>query len=267
MKSALLFVTASLLAISVRAESAYEALRSFGSARGQGQLNHVIEVQGRNGGPQPRSWKILLDDASARGGVREVEIRKGEIISERTPVREYTGAGATAAMDFKKLNLDSEGAFKIADSEARKARVGFDKVDYTLRIGDQNAAPIWVMELLNSEGRKIRTVRVSADTGAIVRERGIAAPRQGRETDEDFVPDRRTPRERESRSRHDDIAQERDPERENTRGRDYVEEDEPDYDSNRRGVKYHIKKVFVGAGASLEEFITGKRTIDRNYRD
>src|SRR5436309_593660 len=111
-------------------DSAYQALRSLGAERGRDQLNRVIEVQGRSGAPQPNSWKIVLDDPAARGGVREIEVKKGAIVSERTPVRNYSGTGESALMDFKKLNLDSEGAFTVANREALKAHIGFDTVDY-----------------------------------------------------------------------------------------------------------------------------------------
>src|SRR2546425_5296953 len=101
-------------------ESAYQALRVVGNERGQDVLNHVIEVQGRNGAPQPSVWKIVFDEPSARGGVREVEVAKGKIVSERTPVRTYSGTSEGAVMDFHKLNLDSEGAFTVAEKEAAK---------------------------------------------------------------------------------------------------------------------------------------------------
>jgi hypothetical protein len=229
-------------------KSAYQALRAFGAERGQEQLNKVIEVQGRNGAPQPSTWKIVLDDPSARGGVREVEVRKGAVISERTPVRDYSGAGANAVMDFQKLNLDSEGAFTIANSEAKKAGVGFDKVDYTLRIGDESAAPVWILQLLDDRDRQVATLHIGADTGTVIRRDGFG--RKGRVTDEDYISEER-----------DVVVRER------VRGRDRrYEEDEAEYDTHR-GVKHRIKKAFVGAGASLEEFFTGKRTLDRKYRD
>jgi hypothetical protein len=229
-------------------KSAYQALRAFGAERGQEQLNKVIEVQGRNGAPQPSTWKIVLDDPSARGGVREVEVRNGRVISERTPVRDYSGAGANAIMDFQKLNLDSPGAFTIANREAKKGGVGFDKVDYTLRIGDESATPVWILQLLDDRDQQVGRLHIGADTGTVLRRDGFG--RRGRVTDEDYISEER------------DVAV-----RDRPRGRDHAYEDDEEEYENRRGVKYRIKKAFVGAGATLEEFFTGKRTIDRKYRD
>src|SRR5437660_1592525 len=103
-----LFIAAQLVCLG--RETAYEALRTVGNAKGQAVLNHVVEVKGRAGNPQPETWKILIDDPAARGGVRELEVAKNQIVSERTPVKSYAGAGENAVMDFGRLNLDSEGA-------------------------------------------------------------------------------------------------------------------------------------------------------------
>ncbi len=230
-------------------DSAYEALRAYGAQRGQEQLNHVIEVQGRDGTPQPNSWKILLDDPDARGGVREVEMKKGAVASEKTPVRGYGGTGESAVMNFQKLNLDSEGAFVIANREATKAQLGFDKIDYTLRMGDETTTPVWILRMIDSRGKMVGTVHLAADTGSVLRREGMDG--KDRLTDEDYIPEERV------------VVRERT----SDRGRDYGYEDESGESDDHHGVKYHIKKAFVGAGASLEEFVTGKRTLDRNYRE
>ncbi len=122
-------------------DSAYKALRALGTQRGEAILNHVIEVEGRDGTPKPAVWKVLLDDQTARGGVRQLEISNGQVISEHTPVRQYSGVGANVVMDFQRLNLDSPGAFTIANQEALRLGVAFERVDYLLRVNDQGDSP------------------------------------------------------------------------------------------------------------------------------
>lgn len=252
-------------------ETAYQALRALGSQQGQEQLNRVIEVLGRDGGPNPETWKVILDDPTARGGVREVEVKRSEVVSERTPVRAYSGAGANAVMNFKRLNLDSEGAFTIANNEATRAKVGFDKVHYTLRGADETNAPVWVLQLVDASGRNVGSVHVAADSGEVLR-RELGTANRGRVTDEDYVAEERVvvERRRTTRTADDEFPEERDPEREYRDGdaREYA--DDPDYaESGGRpgGVRDTIKKTFRSAGATLEEFFTGKRTIDRKHRE
>ena len=67
-------------------DTAYKALRTIGTQRGEKALNQVIAISGQSGRPQPVDWRIDLDDPAARGGVRELDIVSGKISSERTPV-------------------------------------------------------------------------------------------------------------------------------------------------------------------------------------
>ena len=149
-------------------ETAYQALRTVGAERSKTLLNNVIEVKGRNGASQPESWLVLLNDPLARGGVREIEVSKGRIVGERTPVQAYSGQGEGILLNFALLNLDSDGAFAVAEAEALNAKIGFYGADYLLRCGDNGAAPLWVVQLLDRQQHSLGTVSVAADTGLVV---------------------------------------------------------------------------------------------------
>jgi len=149
-------------------DTAYAALRTVGTERGADALKHVIEVVGRGGVPQPAVWRVVLDDPGARGGVRELDVSHGKIVAEHTPVRAYSGSSAGALIDFAKLNLDSSGAFTVAEKEAEKAHVGFDAVDYTLRTSDSaDANPVWVIHMMDASRHSVGTLSLAADTGVI----------------------------------------------------------------------------------------------------
>ena len=253
MKALLCLVSLICASAALARDTAYQALRTIGTERGQAVLNQVITVQGRGGAPQPGSWKIVLDDASARGGVREIEVAKGKVVSERTPVGAYSGA--TGVMDFQKLNLDSEGAFAIAQKEASKSHLGFDSIDYTLRSGEAGKPPVWVLRLVDANHKTTGTIHIAADTGAIVR-----SDLYGRQSDRVFVQDQPA-----ERTRADD-------DRVTVRDVDHdPADDEVEYVDDGHGgrlrVGHRINKALHEAGATLEQFITGKRTIDRKYRD
>ena len=164
-----LFAAALLLPLAAFGrETAYQALRIVGAERSQALLHSVVEVKGRNGAPQPELWTILLNDPKARGGVREMEVANGHIVGERTPVKAYSGQADGSVLNFSALNLDSEGAFALAEAEARAAKVGFYSVDYVLRCGDDSAAPVWNIELLDAQQHSLGSVRVAADTGVVI---------------------------------------------------------------------------------------------------
>jgi hypothetical protein len=183
----LLFLTVALTAVAAHAaETAYTALRVMGKQNGSATLDRVVEVRGRAGAPSPEVWKIVLDDPRARGGVREIEVQRGRIIGERSP----TARPLNRPMNCNQLNLDSEGAFTIANQEAQKAGVPFQRVDYTLKAGTASGAPVWQLDLFDDRGRGVGSLHIAADTGAILRQelasRGRVDPR---EDDRAYVED------------------------------------------------------------------------------
>ena len=170
-------------------DTAYKALRTFGKQAGDKVLNRVVEVRGRNGIPQPDVWKIIANDPGARGGLTEAEVQRGKIISQRTPTARATSA--TQTMDFNQLNLDSDGAFTVANQELQKRAVPFDRIDYLLRSPGNGKPPDWHLELYD-RGTKIGTMEVGADNG-IVLEQSIQANRAAQpnySSDRDYVDDR-----------------------------------------------------------------------------
>jgi len=168
------------------ADTAYSALRVLGKRDGQDILNHVVEVRGRDGTPQPAAWKIVIEDPRSRGGVREVEVQRGKVVGERTP----TSHGLGAPMNFNQLNLDSEGAFTVANQEAEKTNVLFDHVDYTLRAGTGGGVPVWQLDLSDGKNGRVGSVEIAADSGAVVR-RQLDVHRPAADDDHAYLDDHR----------------------------------------------------------------------------
>ena len=204
-------------------DTAYKALRAIGAERNPALLNRVIELKGRSGDPQPELWTIILDDQLARGGVREIEVANGRVVSERTPVKSYSGSALGITMNFQKLNLDSEGAFAIAEAEAKAAKLGFDSVDYLLRCDDANSAPTWVLQLLDPQQQNLGSITIAADTGAVLA-KDLGANRENSDQ--------------------------------------FSETDNADNWGFSK-FKHGVKRTFRRAGGDLQQFFTGRRTIDR----
>jgi hypothetical protein len=154
--------------------TAYEAIRTVGTQLRRDFVDHVISVSGTNGDPQPETWKILLEDPQARGGVREVEVGNGQIISERTPLRSSVESSLGAVIDTARLNLDSSGAFALAQQTADKSHVSFATADYTLRVDDRGN-PIWRIALQRQNGEPAGTIFIGANHGTITRTEGLFA--------------------------------------------------------------------------------------------
>src|SRR4029077_21137455 len=143
--------------------TAYEALRVVGSELGRGVLNHVVSITGARGDPQPRKWKIVLEDPDGRG-VRELEVAEGKIHSEHRPGRSVAGSTEGAAIDTSRLNLDSSGAYEVATHTADLSHANFATVDYALRT-DERGEPTWIITLLSRSSRPVGTIHIGAMGG------------------------------------------------------------------------------------------------------
>ena len=154
--------------------TAYEALRVVSAQFGRNSLNHIISVTGVDGDPQPATWKILLEDQRARGGVREVEVADGRVTSERTPVRTIAGSTEGATIKTTRLNLDSSGAFAVASHTADKSNAHFATVSYTLRT-DERGDPVWIITLQSRSSRPVGTIHIAANRGTVTRTEGMFA--------------------------------------------------------------------------------------------
>ncbi|MEY2481138.1 MAG: hypothetical protein QOI04_2065 [Verrucomicrobiota bacterium] len=171
--------------------TAYEALRVVGRELQRDYVNHVISVSGVDGTPQPETWKILVDDARARGGVREIEVRNGRVVSERTPVRSVVGTTEGATISTTHLNLDSSGAYAVASRTADQSHAPFSRVSYTLRTDERNE-PIWIVTLQNESSRPVGTIYIGANKGTVTRTEGMfsGASMEHVESDRDQDRDR-----------------------------------------------------------------------------
>ena len=200
--------------------TAYEALRVVGTQFNRAAMRRVLSVTGVDGDPQPATWKVMIADRNAAGGVREFEVANGRIVSNRTPTRNVVGTTAGVTIDTSKLNLDSSGAFTVASYTADRPHTNFSFVSYTLRTNDRGV-PVWIVTLQNEAHRPLGTVHIGANQGNVTRVEGMYRGAEMAQVEEDHV--RPTPR------GDDDL------------GNDVSEEND---DGDENVVKAEIKRMF-----------------------
>ena len=170
------FVLASLLlaspVLAQESASAYEALRVMGTQLNRQLVNRVVSVNGVEGDPQPRMWKILVEDKNAANGVREIVVEDNRIVSQRAPNKSVVGSTQGATINTSKLNLDSTGAYTVAAHTAETSHVTFSLTSYTLRT-DERGNPIWIVTLADRSNRPVGTIHIRASDGRISRVEGM----------------------------------------------------------------------------------------------
>ncbi len=148
--------------------TAYEALRIVGESRGAGFFNRLIELRGERGQAQPASWSLLFREPTSASGIRVLVVQDGRLVSEQVPVQPPPPT-PPPLINPSSLNLNSDGAFRVANDEAYKRKVGFDAVNYRLLASGPGATPIWSLELLDTQARRVAFLAVDATSGALVR--------------------------------------------------------------------------------------------------
>ena len=128
----------------------------------------IVELKGERADPMPAEWQILLADPSARGGVREVSVANGAIISERTPLKGFQNVAEMPAIQTSEVSVDSSSLFQSVQEQANEARVGFHWLDYTLRLDPATQEPVWTVRLFDEMGTVVGTMGIAAQGGAIV---------------------------------------------------------------------------------------------------
>jgi len=184
------FVVFLLLATPALAQenaTAYEALRVVGSELGKGALNHIVSITGVKGDPQPKKWKIILEDPDGRS-VREVQVADEKIDSEHRPSRPVAGSAEGATIDTSRLNLDSSGAYEVASHTAELSHANFATVDYTLRT-DERGEPVWIVTLLSRSSRPVGTIHIGAMRGTVKRTEGMFAGTTMEDVENDYDTD------------------------------------------------------------------------------
>jgi hypothetical protein len=171
--------------------TAYEALRAVGAKFSRESVNRIVSVKGVDGTPQPQTWKVLMEDPRAPGGVREVEVSDGQITSERTPGRTVVGSTEGATIRPERLNLDSSGAYTVASHTADKSNAHFATVSYTLRT-DEHGDPVWIVTLQNRSSRPVGTIYIGANRGNVTRTEGMFAGASMDEVETDHDTERDT---------------------------------------------------------------------------
>ncbi len=165
-----LFIAASALA--EPQSTAYEALKVVGTQYNRAALNRIISVTGTDGDPQPQRWRVLIADRNAPGGVRELQVAGGRIVGDSTPGA--AGSGPAATINTSRLNLDSSGAFSVANYTADKSHTNFTTVDYTLR-SNERGVPVWDITLQDDKRRPVGRMHISAMKGNVTRVEGMYA--------------------------------------------------------------------------------------------
>lgn len=174
--------------------SARAALDFLSRQYGADKIEWVVEMRGDDGVPTPEEWEVFVYDPGTRFLTREYWVGDGEATNEGPSDDFFPDRSTFGYFRVTDLKLDSAAAFTIAEGEARKARMGFDRLNYTLRCREFSREPVWTLELVDSIGSLVGKVYISGSTGEVLRTVWIYRSGRGRPEGAPMVVDSAIPR-------------------------------------------------------------------------
>lgn len=173
---------------------AREALAFLGQRFGEDRIEWVVEMRGYDGIPEPAEWEVVVHDPGTRYLTREYWVGDRDATNEGPSDEFFPDRSPFGYFRVTELKLDSKAAFTIAEGEARKARLGFDKLNYFLRCREFSREPVWTLELVDAGGDLVGKVYISGDTGEVLRTVWIFRGSRGRPDGRPLVVDTAAPR-------------------------------------------------------------------------
>ncbi|MCF6313979.1 MAG: hypothetical protein L3J39_16150 [Verrucomicrobiales bacterium] len=149
--------------------SAKNALSILGQKFGANRFQSIVEMRAFNGVPQPKEWNVVVYDPASIYLLTEYWIGDGRAVNEGPHDEIYPDKAPIGFINFAKLKLDSVAAFTVAEGEARRARVGFDSLNYILRAREYSDEPVWILALVDADKRLVGKVHLSGVTGSVLR--------------------------------------------------------------------------------------------------
>ena len=173
---------------------AREALDILAKRFGEDRIEWVVEMRGFDGIPEPPEWEVYIHDPSTRYLTREYWVGDREATNEGASDDFFPDRSPFGYFRVAELKLDSKAAFTIAEAEARKARVGFDKLNYFLRCREFSREPIWMLELIDASNDLVGKVYISGENGEVLRTVWVLRGSRGRPDGGPLVLDSAAPR-------------------------------------------------------------------------
>ena len=166
----LAFPTSLVQAQNPREIAAKAALINVANRYGADKVQWIVELRGFYGQPQPKEWEIVVHDPGMPQLLHEFWAGQNGDVSDEGPSKDfYPKRSPTGFIKLSDLKLDSKAAFTVAEGEARKAKMGFNAVNFYLRCREYSREPIWTLELVDINEDLAGKIYISGSTAEVLR--------------------------------------------------------------------------------------------------
>ena len=176
---------------------AKDALEMIAHRYGDQSVEWIAEMRAVGGIPQPNEWEVLTYNKRSPLLMHWFHVGGGRARDEGIDTAHYPSRPPAGFLKRTAIKVDSVAAFTIAEGEARKARMAFDRVNFNLRVREFSREPIWRLELIDAERKLNGKVYLSGDSGEVLRTIWIYRGERARPDGKPLVIDSAEPRDTE----------------------------------------------------------------------
>ena len=161
------------------AQTADKAVSVLQTQYGKAYGSRLVAITGVDGQHQPKDWHLFAFDLKAPNLISHFVVRGGKIVHAVKLDPERSKTWAAPVLSWNAVKISSEGAFKLADTSARAAMVGFDSLDYRLMNDRTSGLPVYQLELKDAGKRVVGNLKIDAINGRLLSQNWPGKPGAG----------------------------------------------------------------------------------------
>ncbi len=127
----------------------------------------ILEVTGQEGAPNPKQWILQAWNTEDPGTVHKLTVVDDQFISDVLSVNIFEAERKEINVPMAGVQLDSGGAYRIAQKYASANGKPLGHVNYSLVVHAKHTPPVWTLDCFDAKGARLGKLEILATSGAV----------------------------------------------------------------------------------------------------
>lgn len=133
----------------------------------------LARIEARDGRPQPERWYLLVQDATAPGGMREMVVTGGKLVANRTLSQFADSLHPAEVVGAASVKVDSDALVRLVASFVVANGARFGSLGYELAKDAATGVPQWRVTILDPKGAQVGVLVIDATKGTVLSHDGF----------------------------------------------------------------------------------------------
>ena len=133
----------------------------------------LARIEARDGRPQPERWYLLVHDAAAPTGIREIVVTGGKMVANRTLSQFVDSLHPADIVGAASIKVDSDTLVRLVASFVVANGARFGSLSYELGKDPVSGVPRWRVTILDPKGLQVGVLVIDAMKGTVLSHDGF----------------------------------------------------------------------------------------------